>query len=87
MQINSLVWQNMRRINFDTKNELRNFQKPVLILGGKNEVVSEDIAEEAHATLPNSKLVLMENCGHYGWLERPDIYLKEVREFLKEHSV
>lgn len=87
MQINSLVWQNMRRINFDTKDELRNFQKPVLILGGKNEVVSEDIAKEAHATLPNSKLVLMENCGHYGWLERPDIYLKEVREFLKEHSV
>ncbi len=85
-QINSLVWTDMRRNHFDKKPAMKNFYKPVLILNGKNEAVSEDIARKAYEILPNAKLILMAECGHYGWLDRPDIYLKEVRKFLKENS-
>lgn len=85
-RINSQVWNDMRTADFDTKPSMRNFQKPVLILNGADEAVSLDIPRKAHQILPNSKLVIMEKCGHYGWLDRPDIYLKEVRKFLKENS-
>ncbi len=86
MMINSYVWNDLERIQFDHSEEMREFNKPVLILNGDNEVAPISIAKKAHAILPESKLVVMPECGHYGWLERPEIYLKEVKDFLKENS-
>lgn len=86
MRLNTLVWADMTANNFNTKPEMQKFNKPVLILNGMDEAVSENIPKKADAILPNSRLVMMERCGHYGWLDRPDIYLKEVRKFLKENS-
>jgi len=83
--INSQVWANMNLINFDVSEEMKNFNKPVLILNGVNEIVHKDISIYADSVLPDSRLILMENCGHYGWLEKPEIYLKEVKEFLKSN--
>ncbi|GAA4325049.1 alpha/beta hydrolase [Pontixanthobacter gangjinensis] len=85
--INTILWNDLARIGFDVTEEMSRFSKPVLILTGKNEVAPVHIAEKAHATLPDSKLVVMPRCGHYGWLERPDIYLREVKDFLKSNSV
>ncbi|WP_026915869.1 alpha/beta fold hydrolase [Christiangramia portivictoriae] len=81
--INAQVWSDFNLIHFDVSEEMKNFEKPVLILNGLDEIVHKNIAIHADNILPNSRLVLMENCGHYGWLERPEIYLKEVKEFLK----
>jgi len=83
--INSQVWANMNLINFDVSEEMKNFKKPVLILNGVDEIIHKDIAIYADSVLPDSRLILMEDCGHYGWLERPEIYLKEVKEFLKSN--
>lgn len=85
-RINSLLWTDMRLNKFDTKTEMKDFKKPVLILQGRNEVAPVSVAEKAHEVLPNSKLVIMDKCGHYGWLDRPDIYLSEVRNFLADNS-
>lgn len=86
MRINSLMWNDLSQNNFDLSAELSKFNKPVLILNGRNEVAPIRLAEKAHKILPNSSLVIMDRCGHYGWLDRPDIYLTEVSEFLKQHS-
>lgn len=83
--INAQVWSDFNLINFDVSEEMKHFEKPVLILNGLDEIVHKNMAIHADSILPNSRLVLMENCGHYGWLERPEIYLKEVKEFLKSH--
>lgn len=83
-RINSLIWQEMRAMRFNTKAAMTNFNKPVLILHGKDEISPVSNATEAHQVLPNSKLIIMENCGHYGWLDRPEVYLKEVANFLKQ---
>ncbi|TQI71311.1 proline iminopeptidase [Gramella sp. Hel_I_59] len=83
--INSQVWANMNLIGFDVSEEMKNFNKPVLILNGIDEIVHKDIAIYADSVLPDSRLILMKDCGHYGWIEKPEIYLKEVKEFLKSN--
>ena len=85
-EINSLIWADMRANNFDKTSEMKNFEKNVLIMHGLQDVVPVDIAERAHGILPNSRLITMENCGHYGWLDRPEVYLKEVKDFLRINS-
>ena len=83
MHINALVWQNMHQIQFDCKEQLKSYKKPVLIIQGKQDIVNKDIAVKTHALLQNSKLVYIDKCAHYGWLEQPELYFEEINTFLK----
>lgn len=81
--INSLIWQNLRAINFDCKDAYKNFKQPVLIIQGKQDVMEDTIAKEAHKLLTNSTLVFLDECAHYGWLEQPEAYFRSIHEFVK----
>ncbi len=83
-RINGLIWEDLRRINYDTKAMLQEFDKPVLILHGREDIVGLDIPREAHAILPNSKLVILEKTRHYGWLDNPEPYFGEINDFLEK---
>jgi|GEM_PF-935411 len=82
MNINSLVWQDLRQMNYDCKQTLTNFQQPVLIVQGKQDVVTDDMALAAHSTFPNSTLVFLDSCGHYGWLDQEKKYFGAIKKFL-----
>ncbi|PZD77602.1 alpha/beta fold hydrolase [Mesonia sp. K7] len=83
-EINSLVWQNMRAINFDVSDEMKNFQKPVLIIHGKNDLVSMSIPTKAHEILPHAELVFLDQCKHYGWIDRKEAYYSAIHTFLNK---
>ena len=82
-QINALVFGDLNRIRYNTKSKLRSFKKLVLIIHGEQDIIGTYVPKAAHSIFPNSKLVLIENSGHYGWLDQPDIYLKEVFDYLR----
>lgn len=82
MTINGLVWQDLSRINYDCKNVLSDFHQPVLIIQGDQDVVTDDMAITADSVFPNSRLVFLENCGHYGWLDQEERYFGEIEDFL-----
>ena len=81
--INGLLWDDMQKINFDCAAKLKFFKNPVLIIQGKQDVISNQIGELAQKTLPNSKLILLENCRHYGWLDAKEKYFGEINSFFK----
>ena len=82
--ITDLVWEDLQRIKFDCSEKLSSFDKPVLIIQGKQDIVSESIAKKEHQVLKNSKLVLLDKCVHYGWLDRPDEYFNNINKFLRK---
>ena len=81
--INTLVWNDFRKIKFDCKDKLKSFKQPVLIIQGKQDVIKEEIAETAHKAFTNSKVILLENCKHYGWLDAEEKYFSAIALFLK----
>lgn len=81
--INSLVWQDLRKIKFDCTEPLSRFDKPVLIIQGKQDIIEEKTAIRENKVLKKSKLVIIDRCVHYGWLDRPDEYFRELENFLK----
>lgn len=83
-EINALVFESLQKIDFDCTNKFKNFTQPVLVLQGKNDIITTDTAQEIANTFPNSKLVLMDNCGHYGWLDAKEVYLNSIEKFLKQ---
>ena len=80
--VNSLVWQNIRAIKFDCREAYRKYAKPVLIIQGKQDVMGDTIAKEAHKILSNSRLIFIDECVHYGWLEQPKIYFNAINSYL-----
>lgn len=81
-QVNGIVWQDLQRIGYDTKDDLRKFTKPVLIIHGAQDIVGSEIPETAHEILPLSRLVILEKCRHYGWLDRKEAYFSVIESFL-----
>ena len=81
-QLNNLIWANMQKINFDCAPALASFNKPVLIIQGKQDVIQEKTALKAQKALKHSKVVLIDKCSHYGWLDAPDEYFGAIKSFL-----
>jgi proline iminopeptidase len=83
-KVNGLVFQDLQKIKYNYANKFNGFKKPVLVIHGKNDIISPATAEETHKTFPNSKLVLLDRCAHYGWLDSKEKYLQEMEPFLKK---
>jgi len=83
-EINSLVIENLQKIKYDCSKSFKKFKNPVLVLQGKNDIISVETAQEVKKSFPNSTLVLMDNCSHYGWLDAKELYLHSIQEFLKK---
>ena len=84
MYINQLIWQDLRSINYNTKADAAKFQKPILIIQGREDVISPKLGEAAHDAFPKSQLVMMPKCGHYGWLDQPELYFGSIHSFMDD---
>ena len=80
--INQLIWADLRKINFNCAAKLKLFSNPVLIIQGRQDIVKAATAEKAHMALANSKVVYMDHCIHYGWLDNEAVYFQEINQFL-----
>ena len=80
--INSLVWNDMQQMKFDCSKKLASFDKPVLIIQGKDDVLDEKVAIKEHQVFNNSTLIFLDHAGHYGWLDNEEAYLSAINKFL-----
>ena len=80
--INGLVFKDLYKINYDCKEALKNFDKPVLIIQGRQDLVGSETAYKAHLVIPNSSIVFIEKCCHFGWLEQEERYKEEIVSFI-----
>jgi proline iminopeptidase len=83
-RINNLVWQDLRKIKFDCSGKLSAALFPVLIIQGKQDIVSAATAEKAKKAFKNAVLVYLDHSVHYGWLDNPAGYFATVNDFLKK---
>ncbi len=69
---------------FDLRDRLTQVTAPALIVVGSDDsVCSPFAARRLHLALPNSKLLLIENAGHFPWLEQPERFFTDVPMFLQ----
>jgi proline iminopeptidase len=73
---------------YDLRPELQTIRAPVLIVHGLGDrVVPVHRAQELHAGITGSRLVVLEDCGHWPFVERRQDFLAVVKEFLGLESV
>lgn len=80
--VTNLVYDDLYRINFDCKETLKDFDKPVLIIQGRQDITGAGIAYETKAVFKNSTIKFINECAHYSWLAHSDEYKAEVEGFI-----
>lgn len=70
--------------NFSIYDRLRSVPCPTLIVHGDHDVIPESIPRQLQSVIGRSRLVVLENCGHFPWIEAPEPFFREIREFLRE---
>lgn len=70
--------------SWEAGEELRRINVPTLIMAGEKDTwIPTRFPRLLHSAIPNSRLVIVENTGHYLSLERPEVVNAEIIKFLK----
>jgi len=64
----------------DLRSGLEKVEAPVLVLHGKQDPL--ETAEELRETFPAARVTLLDDAGHFPWLEQPDAFYAALGEFL-----
>jgi proline iminopeptidase len=78
----NFIWQDLGK--YDIHEKLNYINISTLIMHGDNSVISIEGAKEIHKQIPNSKLVIMKDVGHFPYIEDPKTFNRVVRDFLKK---
>ncbi len=71
-------------VRHNLRDELQNIHIPVLLIWGKNDIITPDfVAEEFHERLPNSELIFIDECGHAPMMEHPEVFNEHLERFLR----
>lgn len=80
--ITNLVYKDLHKTDFNCRETLRDFDKPVLIIQGRQDITGDGVAYEVHNVLKNSIIKFVNESVHYSWLEKEKEYKTEVERFI-----
>jgi 2-hydroxy-6-oxonona-2,4-dienedioate hydrolase len=57
-----------------------------LVWGKEDQITPAFVGEKFHELLPDSRLFLLDECGHAPMMEHPQLFNRHLEEFLQEVS-
>jgi proline iminopeptidase len=69
---------------FDLRTRLKEIKVPTLVIVGRQDFITNvAMAQEMTDQIPNSKMEIFEESGHYGFVEEPEKFFKVIKEFVE----
>ena len=63
---------------------LRKLNVPTLIIHGNQDIIPVDTAKTIQKAIPGSKVVYLNDCGHFPYIETPNEFFSSIRSFLSK---
>jgi proline iminopeptidase len=79
-QVNTLLFQDLAK-SYDVREGVRRLDRPVLIVHGHQDPISDRIAADIHALIPSSTLQFIHRAGHFPWIEQPEEFGRILAAF------
>jgi pimeloyl-ACP methyl ester carboxylesterase len=70
------------RPEYDLLPRLRHLDVPTLVVHGDRDFVPIEVARHIASAVPHARLVMLPDCGHFAYLERPDEVREQASAFL-----
>jgi pimeloyl-ACP methyl ester carboxylesterase len=67
---------------YDIRDELGRIEAPTLAITGELDFFGPPANADIVAGIPGAQSVVLENAGHFVWVDEPDAFRDEVRQFL-----
>jgi proline iminopeptidase len=67
---------------FDLYHDLKALNKSSLIVACDKDVIPLHYMDQLHESIPASEFILINNSGHFPYIDQPDILFKAIREYL-----
>jgi|AntRauTorckE6833_2_1112554.scaffolds.fasta_scaffold00344_21 proline iminopeptidase len=82
----SRLLQYLRRdlMNYDFHKDLEAIQSPTLLIYGDYDPLTETAGKQIHRSIEHSKLRVIDNCGHFPFIEKKEKFLEIVKTFMNE---
>jgi proline iminopeptidase len=77
-----LVAETWSMSEYDLFPSLERLRIPALVIHGEYDLVPHELAAHVAQAIPRARFVLLEDAGHFSFLERPDEVQKEIVDFL-----
>jgi proline iminopeptidase len=81
-RVGKWIFADIAKRNLDLTKMGVTYDKPVLILHGRQDPIGESIPQIVSRFYLKSKLVFIERCGHYSWVEQPEPFYAAIKDFL-----
>jgi len=81
-EVGHWIWKDVVKNELDLDKVKSNFNKPVLILHGRQDPVGESVPQILSHYYKNSTLVFIEKAGHYSWIEQPEVVINSIKKFM-----
>ena len=81
-QVLDIMQQNVFKKPHNLAESLSHLSIPTLVIHGDDDVVPPSTAQTTHECIDGSSYILMQNCGHFPYVEDPDIYFECLKNFL-----
>ena len=67
--------------DFDLLPMLRNLRVPTLVIASDRDFIPVEVSAHIAQAIPGAKLVILQNCGHFSYLECPDAVRRALNDF------
>lgn len=81
-KVHEIFLNNVFMKSFNLFHDLGKLQCPTLIIHGDTDPIPLDTAEHINKAIPHSRLSVIERCGHFPYVEQPEVFFKIIDEFL-----
>jgi len=68
---------------YDLRPALSRLRIPTLVIAGDRDFIPVEVARHIADAIPGARLAVIENCGHFGYMECPDEVRREIDRFLR----
>ncbi len=70
--------------NYDLQAELAKITCPTLLVHGDHDATPLDAIKKIHKHIHDSRLLVLKNCGHFPFIEIPEMFFNHVKTFIDE---
>jgi proline iminopeptidase len=78
----SLYAQTWSREDYDLLPQLRTLRMPALVIHGDRDLFPVALARRLASAIPDARLIVLPDCGHFAYMEQPDLVRDAIRELL-----
>ena len=82
-QMSNLMWKDLN-LNYDVKSTLKDYKGQCIVIKPRQDIMPEEMSYQIKDVLPQTKFIVIEQCGHFPDMEKPKEFFPILKQSLSD---